>query len=165
MNFHPSTFNLMLSEAESCAHAAGVNVRYSCATNAGSDANLFHYPVTLGSLADLSSDSEVEIIEAIGMQISSSHSFICTLVLRTVRCENALCAMRTHCVQLPDLVCTIVKEICFLCLRCDAVLQKSLSYPRSGEAGRTLMLGSWGSSRRFSGEHSIRTFLPEKRLL
>lgn len=80
----------MLSEAESCAHAAGVNVRYSCATNAGSDANLFHYPVTLGSLADLSSDSEVEIIEAIGMQISSSHSFICTLVLRTY-------AVKTHC--------------------------------------------------------------------
>lgn len=69
MNFHPSTFNLMLSEAESCAHAAGVNVRYSCATNAGSDANLFHYPVTLGSLADLSSDSEVEIIEAIEIPI------------------------------------------------------------------------------------------------
>lgn len=69
MNFHPSTFNLMLTEAESCAHAAGANVRYSCATNVGSDANLFHYPVTLGSLADLSSDSEVEIIEAIEIPI------------------------------------------------------------------------------------------------
>ena len=70
----------MLTEAESCAHAAGANVRYSCATNVGSDANLFHYPVTLGSLADLSSDSEVEIIEAIGMQISSLHTFICILI-------------------------------------------------------------------------------------
>lgn len=59
----------MLSEGESYAHAAGGNVRYSCATNAGADANLFQYPVTLGSLADLSSDSEVEIIEAIGMHI------------------------------------------------------------------------------------------------
>ncbi|KAL9956386.1 hypothetical protein ACROYT_G037853 [Oculina patagonica] len=59
----------MLSEGESYAHAAGRTVRYSCATNAGSDANLFHYPVTLGSLADLSSDSEVEIIEAIEIPI------------------------------------------------------------------------------------------------
>lgn len=69
MNFHPPTFNLVLSEGESYAHAAGGNVRYSCATNGGSDANLFHYPVALSSLADLSSDSEVEIIEAIGMHI------------------------------------------------------------------------------------------------
>ena len=69
MNFHPPSFNLTLSEGEPYAHAAGGTLRYSRATNAGSDANLFHFPVTLGSLADLSSDSEVEIIEAIGMQI------------------------------------------------------------------------------------------------
>jgi len=76
MNFHPATFNLMLSDGESYAHAAGGNVRYSCATNAGVDANLFQYPVTLGSLADLSSDSEVEIIEAIGMHILKIPLFV-----------------------------------------------------------------------------------------
>lgn len=81
MNFHPPTFNLMLSEGESYAHAAGGNVRYSCATSAGSDANLFHYPVTLGSLADLSSDSEVEIIEAIGMHIFLTPLFVLALRL------------------------------------------------------------------------------------
>lgn len=69
MNFHPATFNLMLSEGDPYAHAAGGNVRFSCATNAGADANLFQYPVALGSLADLSSDSEVEIIEAIEIPI------------------------------------------------------------------------------------------------
>lgn len=69
MNFHPPTFNLMLSDGESYAHAARGNIRYSCTVNGGSDANLFHYPITLGSLADLSSDSEVEIIEAIGMHM------------------------------------------------------------------------------------------------
>ena len=58
----------MLSESEAYAHAANRTLRYSSATNTiGSDANLFHFPVTLGSLGDLSSDSEVEIIEAIGM--------------------------------------------------------------------------------------------------
>ena len=76
MNFHPTTFNLMLSEGDSYAHAAGGNVRYSCATNAGADANLFQYPVTLGSLADLSSDSEVEIIEAIGMHMLKIPLFV-----------------------------------------------------------------------------------------
>ena len=75
MNFHPATFNLMLSEGDPYAHAAGGNVRFSCATNAG-DANLFQYPVTLGSLADLSSDSEVEIIEAIGMHILKIPLFV-----------------------------------------------------------------------------------------
>lgn len=66
----------MLSEGDPYAHAAGGNVRFSCATNAGADANLFQYPVTLGSLADLSSDSEVEIIEAIGMHILEIPLFI-----------------------------------------------------------------------------------------
>lgn len=76
----------MLSEGESYAHAAGGNVRYSCATNGGADANLFHYPVTLGSLADLSSDSEVEIIEAIGMHILKIPLFVqpCVSYYRTV---------------------------------------------------------------------------------
>ena len=90
MNFHPPTFNLMLSEGDSYAHAARANVHYSCATNGGSDANLFHYPLALGSLADLSSDSEVEFIEAIGMQISCCKNiFVCTtFATRTIRLEN-----------------------------------------------------------------------------
>ena len=79
MNFHPATFNLMLSEGDRYAHAAGGNVRFSCATNAA-DANLFQYPVTIGSLADLSSDSEVEIIEAIGMHILKIPLFVTSRV-------------------------------------------------------------------------------------
>lgn len=71
MNFHPSSFNLVLSEGEPYAHAGNGTLRYSAATNAGSDANLFHFPLNLGSIGDLSSDSEVEIIEAIGMQMST----------------------------------------------------------------------------------------------
>lgn len=59
----------MLSEGDSYAHAVSANLRYSSATNAGSDANLFHFPVTLRSLEDLSSDSEVEIFEAIEIPI------------------------------------------------------------------------------------------------
>lgn len=69
MNFHPSSFNLVLSEGEPYAHAGNGTLRYSAATNAGSDANLFHFPLNLGSIGDLSSDSEVEIIEAIEIPI------------------------------------------------------------------------------------------------
>lgn len=91
MNFHPATFNLMLSEGDPYAHAAGGNVRFSCATNAGADANLFQYPVTLGSLADLSSDSEVEIIEAIGMHILKN-TFVCKVSRLTPMPIRALAA-------------------------------------------------------------------------
>ena len=70
MNFHPSSFNLLLSEGEPYAHAGDGTLCYSGASNARSDVNLFHFPLTYGSIEELSSDSEVEIIEAIGMQIN-----------------------------------------------------------------------------------------------
>ncbi|XP_068761925.1 retinal homeobox protein Rx1-like isoform X2 [Montipora capricornis] len=69
MNFHPSSFNLLLSEGETYAHAGDGTLCYSGATNARSDVNLFHFPLTYGSIEELSSDSEVEIIEAIEIPI------------------------------------------------------------------------------------------------
>lgn len=85
MNFYPACFNLMLSEDGSYAHAARVSLRDPNATSAGSDANLFHFPVTLGSLADLNSDSDVEIIEAIGRQIETT---LRSLVFYVLSCCN-----------------------------------------------------------------------------
>jgi len=85
MNFYPASFNLMVSEDGSYAHAARVSLRDPNATSAGSDANLFHFPVTLGSLADLNSDSDVEIIEAIGMQIETT---LRSLVFYVLSCCN-----------------------------------------------------------------------------
>lgn len=85
MNFYPASFNLMVSEDGSYAHAARVSLRDPNATSAGLDANLFHFPVTLGSLADLNSDSDVEIIEAIGRQIETT---LRSLVFYVLSCCN-----------------------------------------------------------------------------
>lgn len=85
MNFYPASFNLMVSEDGSYAHAARVSLCDPNATSAGSDANLFHFPVTLGSLADLNSDSDVEIIEAIGRQIETT---LRSLVFYVLSCCN-----------------------------------------------------------------------------
>ena len=70
MNFHSPTFNLVLSEADRYAHAGTASLRHSGGTDGGENANLFHFPVTFGSLAELNSDSDEEIIEAIGKPFS-----------------------------------------------------------------------------------------------
>ena len=160
MNFHPPSFNLMLSEGDSYAHAASANLRYSSATNAGSDANLFHFPVTLRSLEDLSSDSEVEIFEAIGMQILNAFALSRSLLVGQLLCV-LLASFNKG--SLNGLECTFwYSSFSSAAIQSP---QKFLFCPRSEEAARTSMRGSLESWRRSSNEHSIQTCSPERRSL